>query len=158
MCIYYLFIYLNSMYIGFSVISYLVERLSPEHLTTETVVAMEDHITKIQNCPNPSIIDDLLTHIVFNWRIWINASNQVQLDLVRLLLNYIKRNTEYMRKIFGVQKLFDLLSFFFWYDPKGLPSNLPGISSIFTTIVIIIIIMQIIIITIIIIINIILNH
>lgn len=131
-------------------ISYLVERLSPEHLTTETVVAMEDHITKIQNCPNPSIIDDLLIHIVFNWRIWINASNQVQLDLIRLLLNYIKRNTEYMRKIFGVQKLFDLLSFFFWYDPKGLPSNLPGSSSqllisIIITVIIIIIIKMIII-------------
>ena len=99
---------------GFAVISYLLQKSSPEHLTPEVFATIENLASKSHG----QILDDILTHIMFNWRIWIYAAYPPQYDVSL----YLKKSPEYFRKLIGVQKLLDVLSTYYWYEPVGLIS------------------------------------
>ena len=101
---------------GFSVIGYLLQKSSPEHLTGESIFCLEDLANKI--IAFPPLCEDLWVNLIFNWKIWIYANSNVQWELVRLLHSNALSRVEWIRKILGVQKLLDINFYYFWYENR----------------------------------------
>jgi hypothetical protein len=76
---------------GFAVIGYLVQRASPQHLTSDTLVTIEDLGNKIQI---PELLEKFYTDFMFNWQLWVYANATVQWELTVLLCTLTKNNAE----------------------------------------------------------------
>ena len=76
---------------GFAVVGYLVQRASPQHLTSDTLVTIEDLGNKIQI---PELLEKFYTDFLFNWHLWIYSNASVQWELTVLLCTLTKNNPQ----------------------------------------------------------------
>jgi len=113
---------------GFEVIGYLLEKSSPEHISGESVIALEDLAHKLKDCE--SLYVSLWKSILLNCSIWIFSHAQAQWDLLKLLNNSIQSSPNLFRNsITSVPALLDIMYFYYWYDSNDSRAiNLQGIN------------------------------
>ncbi|EFC50489.1 predicted protein [Naegleria gruberi] len=102
---------------GFLVISFLLKQISPQHLTRNTVALIPSLLSCAKD--HSVLYSDIVNYLVFNFRLWIYTDVEVQKLLFQQLLdisNEKKDNFTKIREILGVQKLLDLMRWFYWYE------------------------------------------
>jgi hypothetical protein len=101
---------------GFAIVGFLLQQCSPLHLTMEFLVTLQDLTNKLEV---KGLLDDLYINVLFDFRLWIFTPFEVQKELLNVYLELIKSKKEFCRRVIGVQKFFDILRFFYWYEPVG---------------------------------------
>ncbi|KAF0973818.1 hypothetical protein FDP41_007205 [Naegleria fowleri] len=101
---------------GFLVISFLLKQISPQHLTRSTVALIPTLLSCVQR--HSLLYSDTINYLVFNFRLWIYTDSEVQKMLFQQLLelNNKKENFTKVREILGVQRLLDLMRWFYWFE------------------------------------------
>jgi hypothetical protein len=93
--------------LGFSLVAYFLERISPGHLTLPVLECLVMHIFNLSW--NMEWQDSAFKYILTNFKIWINTAVEVQKYLFTSLLTFTRMAPQRMAKIAGVQRLLDEL-------------------------------------------------
>ena len=99
---------------GFSLISYLLERVSPGHLTcyaANVLWQLRDRLFW-----SPMLQDQLLEHILSNFNLWVYSQYDVQLLCLDRLLDLCAESYDRFREALPVQRLLDALLLLYYYE------------------------------------------
>jgi hypothetical protein len=115
---------------GFQVISFLLRRISPRHMTPQTVQLIPNLLHVVRN--NETLYADVVKFLLFDFKLWILTDVEVQKKFVGQLIMEIERirqgdivdqtidvNKSYrsrFRALIGLQRILDLLRIFYWCD------------------------------------------
>jgi len=111
----------------FFFISYLLERLSPKHTSSDLVDAIMRLITQWLRW-SQLMADQATLHLLGNFKIWVFADPDIQIKAFRSLRTLIAGHPNRLRKVLGVHKMIDALTFFFSYEQDGHHTSSPSIS------------------------------
>lgn len=115
---------------GFLVINFLLKQISPKHLTIQSV----NHFKKLFRVVghNEILYRDCLQHLLFDFRLWIYTSPEVQKHLIEKLISEIesrergrmdsvtsKRAKMTLRSFIGVQHILDILRLYYWFKEES---------------------------------------
>lgn len=107
---------------GFSLIAYLLERVSPEHLTIEVVHVLWQLRERL--FWSPSLQDHLLEHLLTNFGLWVRASFSVQQAVVDRLLSLCVESPSRVRDVLPIQRLLDFLLLQYYYEEPAAAEHL----------------------------------
>eukprot|EP00761_Pharyngomonas_kirbyi_P000202 gb/GECH01000202.1/.p1 GENE.gb/GECH01000202.1/~~gb/GECH01000202.1/.p1 ORF type:complete len:3078 (+),score=643.06 gb/GECH01000202.1/:1-9234(+) len=115
---------------GFLVINFLLKQISPKHLTIQSV----NHFKKLFHtvCQNETLYKDCLQYLLFDFRLWIYTSPDVQKHLIEKLITEIEsrekggrfnkmttqRIKSTLRSLVGVQHILDILRLYYWFKEE----------------------------------------
>ncbi|GBG71675.1 hypothetical protein CBR_g9089 [Chara braunii] len=106
---------------GFAVVGFLLQRVSPQHLTVNVVHALERLIGSVANSPAPSVADALvkeaLSKLYLDPRIWVYTPFEVQKELYQSLLRQVDHDPGRLRITCGLQRVLDIVRQFYWDKP-----------------------------------------
>ena len=100
---------------GFTITAYLMERMEPIHLSSETLNII------LRMCTNKSMsatfVNVGIRQLLGNFRLWVFTEDSVQLQVISFLSYQIEEDIGRYRKpnIFGVQRLIDAFELYYWY-------------------------------------------
>ncbi|XP_057837661.2 BEACH domain-containing protein B isoform X1 [Cryptomeria japonica] len=107
---------------GFSILGFLLQSVSPQHLTNSVVSALGNLLTiigKYESDASQMLVKNALLRIYLNPHIWIYTQFLVQRELYMFLLNYFERNFLVLRDLVGLPKILDIIRQFYWDTPKS---------------------------------------
>ncbi|XP_065829708.1 lipopolysaccharide-responsive and beige-like anchor protein isoform X2 [Oscarella lobularis] len=106
---------------GFLVISFLIQKASPRHLTEEVLdILLGFSRTLLEKTSRTALLHDLLNHVFFNPELWIHTEARVQLKLLSSLATEFvalpsqNRRTVDIRRDIGVPRLVLMLKQYYW--------------------------------------------
>jgi hypothetical protein len=91
--------------LGFGLVTYFLERISPHHLTMSLVECLVAHTMNLTW--NVEWQDSVIKHILCNFKIWVNTDIDVQKYLFSVLLSLTRQFPQRMAQIINVQRLLD---------------------------------------------------
>eukprot|EP00698_Gefionella_okellyi_P004064 TRINITY_DN1378_c0_g1_i1.p1 TRINITY_DN1378_c0_g1~~TRINITY_DN1378_c0_g1_i1.p1 ORF type:complete len:2456 (-),score=520.26 TRINITY_DN1378_c0_g1_i1:2419-9516(-) len=120
---------------GFGVISYLLQQLSPQHISWQAIPIIGRLIECVTAAMNATtgaslLLEDLMLHFLLDFRLWIYTAPEVQSKLLTLIAEQVARNPKWFRDGigFGVQEWLDVLRMFYWFEPDSASqAQLPAI-------------------------------
>ncbi|KAH7332120.1 hypothetical protein KP509_20G069100 [Ceratopteris richardii] len=108
---------------GISVIGFLLQSVSPQHFTIGVVSALVHLLTVVSENTAPrlsvKLVEDILTNIFLNLRIWIYTPYAVQRELLISLINYCESNATLTSSSLSFPKTLDLVQRFYWDKPRN---------------------------------------
>ncbi|MCO5595749.1 hypothetical protein L7F22_049797 [Adiantum nelumboides] len=108
---------------GLSVIGFLLQSVSPQHLTTGVASALVHLLAVVSKSTGTNVfrklVEDTLTKIFLNLYIWIYTPYMVQRELLITLLNYCESNADLAANYVSLPKILDLVQRFYWDKPKN---------------------------------------
>lgn len=105
---------------GFLVISYMLQRLSRDHLTMEVLNSFLQLTKHLITCLSPNselLLKQLLDHILFNPSLWIYTPAQVQIRLYSYLSSEFLADTQIysnVRRVSTVLQTMHTLKYYYW--------------------------------------------
>jgi hypothetical protein len=73
---------------GFSLLAHLLERVSPEYMTSDTITSIVNLCTRVRF--SESYHDKVLKHLLTNFRLWVFTPLQTQLHVFNVILYEIR--------------------------------------------------------------------
>ncbi|XP_026668557.1 neurobeachin isoform X16 [Ceratina calcarata] len=125
---------------GFLVISYMLQRASRDHLTTEVLVSflgLTKHLVTCLSANSDLLLKQLLDHVLFNPALWIYTPAPVQTRLYSYLATEFLSDTQIysnVRRVSTVLQTVHTLKYYYWVanpraksgiTPKGLDGPRP---------------------------------
>ncbi|KAF2072405.1 hypothetical protein CYY_006280 [Polysphondylium violaceum] len=98
---------------GFSVMGYLLQQITPENLTLGSLNIFKDMSTQISD---PSLVEEVYTHLLLNFSLWIKTKYEVQKSLIVMIKQIIFEKYDQVCDIITVQKIIDIMCDFYWYE------------------------------------------
>ncbi|XP_044012944.1 neurobeachin isoform X6 [Aphidius gifuensis] len=132
---------------GFLVISFMLQRASREHLTTEVLVSfleLTKHLVTCLSANSDLLLKQLLDHILFNPALWIYTPAPVQTRLYSYLATEFLSDTQIysnVRRVSTVLQTVHTLKYYYWVanpraksgiTPKGIDGPRPQQKDILT--------------------------
>ncbi|KAL2652898.1 hypothetical protein R1flu_021026 [Riccia fluitans] len=103
---------------GFSVLGYLLQSVSPQHLTVNCVLALDRLLTTVASSGSThlsrALVKEALSKVYLNPHIWIFTSYSVQRTLYSSLLAYVEKDSTNLRSVCGLARILDILQQFYW--------------------------------------------
>lgn len=99
---------------GFTIINHLLRQVSPQHLTLQTVRAIFNISKTIQQ--NEALYNDILQNLLLEFKLWIYAPPEVQQYIIKSFISETGLDSATMRKLIGVQRVLDILRWFYWFN------------------------------------------
>ena len=107
----------NSMaHSGFQLISYFLERISPEYLTADLLQVFVDNSQSMSH--NKEWYYGVVKFVLLNFKLWMFASHDTQNRLFTHLLRLCQNNSKDMRSLISVRELFDALYIIYAHTPS----------------------------------------
>ncbi|XP_076483554.1 A kinase anchor protein rugose isoform X2 [Bombus vancouverensis nearcticus] len=132
---------------GFLVISYMLQRASRDHLTTEVLASfleLTKHLVTCLSANSDLLLKQLLDHVLFNAALWIYTPAPVQTRLYSYLATEFLSDTQIysnVRRVSTVLQTVHTLKYYYWVanpraksgiTPKGLDGPRPQQKDILT--------------------------
>ncbi|BBM99563.1 hypothetical protein MPTK1_1g22060 [Marchantia polymorpha subsp. ruderalis] len=103
---------------GLSVLGYLLQSVSPQHLTVNFVLAMERLLTTVVTSSSTflsqALVKEALSKLYLNPHIWIFTPFSVQRTLYSSLLKHVETDATNLRSICGLARILDIVQQFYW--------------------------------------------
>jgi hypothetical protein len=108
---------------GFSLLAHLLERVSPEYMTSDTITAIVNLCTRVRF--SELYLTKVLKHVLTNFRLWLFTPLGTQLHVFNVILHEAQTNVERFRSsdVLGVPRLLAALRLYYWIEP---PTVLDG--------------------------------
>eukprot|EP01105_Mastigella_eilhardi_P012460 TRINITY_DN284_c3_g1_i1.p1 TRINITY_DN284_c3_g1~~TRINITY_DN284_c3_g1_i1.p1 ORF type:complete len:2297 (+),score=617.95 TRINITY_DN284_c3_g1_i1:955-6891(+) len=100
----------------FQSLSYALSQLSPAVWNKTTLGNLED-LEKIF-AKNANLSKHFIHQVYLNFDMWIYCSVPVQLQILTILSNRSKDQPEFFREVIGVQRIVEILRFYYWFKPE----------------------------------------
>ncbi|KAL3684694.1 hypothetical protein R1sor_002716 [Riccia sorocarpa] len=119
---------------GFSVLGYLLQSVSPQHLTVNFVLALDRLLITVASSGSTRLsrvlVKEALSKLYLNPHIWIFTPYSVQRILYSSLLAYVEKDASNLSSVCGLARILDILQQFYWDKPKKkktvAPKTLPN--------------------------------
>eukprot|EP00002_Diphylleia_rotans_P023924 TRINITY_DN4715_c0_g1_i2.p1 TRINITY_DN4715_c0_g1~~TRINITY_DN4715_c0_g1_i2.p1 ORF type:complete len:2872 (-),score=521.03 TRINITY_DN4715_c0_g1_i2:1126-9741(-) len=98
---------------GFSIISLLLRKCSPSHLTIPVVKKM---IELFHSLPEGRLSSDLMFNLILDFRLWIFADYDVQRFLYSTLSAICEKKYRLFRQYMPTSRLLYMMYIYFWYE------------------------------------------
>lgn len=100
---------------GFSLLAHLLERVSPEYMTSDTITAIVNLCTRVRNF-SEHYLAKVMRHLLTNFRLWLFTPLETQLHLFNVILYEIRANVTRFRskEVLGVPRLLAALRLYYW--------------------------------------------
>ncbi|CAG8498804.1 10181_t:CDS:10 [Paraglomus occultum] len=98
---------------GIKVISLLLQQEGPKHLSITAFQSMVGLATALSS--NEEICREVYNCLIFEFRLWMYASMEIQKYCVQLLKNFADSRKQMSRETFGVQFFLEALDTVYWY-------------------------------------------
>ncbi|EGG24619.1 BEACH domain-containing protein [Cavenderia fasciculata] len=98
---------------GLSVLSYLLQQVPPENLTLDALKIFKEMSAQITE---PSLVDEVYTMLLLDFRLWIRTRYEVQRNLLETIKNLIRNKYDLVKEIITIQAIIDIMSNFYWYE------------------------------------------
>eukprot|EP00004_Rigifila_ramosa_P019085 TRINITY_DN481_c0_g2_i3.p1 TRINITY_DN481_c0_g2~~TRINITY_DN481_c0_g2_i3.p1 ORF type:complete len:1076 (+),score=280.42 TRINITY_DN481_c0_g2_i3:389-3229(+) len=97
---------------GPQILSYLLQQVSPKHITFEVLQAFQQ---LDQVCAaNETLRKEILVHFLLNWRLWVYTQASTVNEWLRFLTRAIEQNPKYFRQSCGPVVFLDALRLYFY--------------------------------------------
>ena len=102
---------------GFSLLAHLLERVSPQYMTSDTVTAVVNLCTRVRF--SDYYLNKVMKHILTNFRLWLFTSFNTQLHVFNVISYEIQANVSRFRStdVLGVPRLLAALRLYYWVEP-----------------------------------------
>ncbi|KAG9307178.1 hypothetical protein G9A89_017006 [Geosiphon pyriformis] len=112
---------------GIKVISLLIQQIGPRYLTItafQSIVALANTLSR-----NEELSREIHTHLIFEFRLWMYSSLDVQKYCIEFLKNFCDSRKQMSRENFGVQYFLDVLQTIYWYEQteRSVPHRHSGV-------------------------------
>ncbi|CAG8489015.1 1479_t:CDS:2 [Diversispora eburnea] len=98
---------------GIKIIGLLLQQVGPRHLSISAFQSMIGLANSLE--ANEDLTREIHSHLVFEFRIWMYSSMEIQKYCIEFLKNFIDARKQMCRELFGVQFILDTLSCIYWY-------------------------------------------
>lgn len=104
-----------------SVLGYLLERIPPGYYNQETVIKLGQLIMVALKTYGESsdIFLSFIKNILLNFSIWIYTRADVQQQVIKQMLIFVKDFPHHFRKFIGLESFIDILKYFYWPSVEG---------------------------------------
>eukprot|EP01133_Synstelium_polycarpum_P008387 gene8387-9862_t len=98
---------------GLSVLSHLLYQIPAENLTLGALNIFKDMSNQISE---PSLVEEVYTLLLLDFRLWIKTRFEVQKSLLVMLKQIIFEKHDQVKDIITVQVMVDIMANFYWYE------------------------------------------
>ncbi|XP_041835153.1 neurobeachin-like protein 1 isoform X2 [Melanotaenia boesemani] len=106
---------------GVGTLGVLLQKLPAGHVDVSVLVAMQLLIEQVTFEKNQSLLQQLHTHLLFNFNIWNKGDFPLRIGHIQYMSTIIKDNRKQFRKKYGVQFLLDTMRLY--YGKNGSKEN-----------------------------------
>lgn len=108
---------------GMPIIGFLLQSVSPQHLTVGVVAALLHLLSIISKSSGTSVskrlVEEVLLKVYLNLHIWIYTPYFVQRELLMALLNYAENETALAQSFITLPIILDIVQLFYWDKPRN---------------------------------------
>eukprot|EP01105_Mastigella_eilhardi_P025382 TRINITY_DN68_c0_g2_i1.p1 TRINITY_DN68_c0_g2~~TRINITY_DN68_c0_g2_i1.p1 ORF type:complete len:2943 (-),score=766.71 TRINITY_DN68_c0_g2_i1:81-8846(-) len=104
---------------GSAILGYLFKKISPAYFTVQGVTSLKE--MALYCIENKELFYQIFEKIFLDFQLWIFTSFEVQKAVVSVIRSFVENN----RARLSVQKMFDILRCYYWYDVHE-PCCAPG--------------------------------